>query len=154
MSGGRFVGPRLSVDFQFSQHRRQVPRGRSSSAALSCSSYDRLLGDRPRQRRRPEPERLPKGLILDGELIALGDDGLPNFPSLSERVLHGRKGIAVSYVIFDVLACDGHSVMSSTYSERRRILEELELKYRYGAPTTAPLGRYVVCVTCQRPSPC
>ena len=75
----------------------------------------------------PEPERLPKGLILDGELIALGDDGLPSFPRLSERVLHGHSGIAVSYVIFDVLACDGHSVMEKSYAERRALLGELEL---------------------------
>jgi bifunctional non-homologous end joining protein LigD len=40
-----------------------------------------------------ELERLPAGLILDGELIALGDDGLPSFPRLAERVLHGRDGI-------------------------------------------------------------
>src|SRR5918992_4559192 len=75
----------------------------------------------------PELERLPAGLILDGELIALGDDGLPSFPRLSERVLHRHDGIGVSYVIFDVLACDGHSVMASPYAERRRLLEELEL---------------------------
>jgi bifunctional non-homologous end joining protein LigD len=42
----------------------------------------------------PELERLPQGLVLDGELIALGDDGLPSFPRLSERVLHGWDGIA------------------------------------------------------------
>jgi bifunctional non-homologous end joining protein LigD len=56
----------------------------------------------------PELERLAQGLVLDGELIALGDDGLPSFPRVSERVLHGHEGIAISYVIFDVLACDGH----------------------------------------------
>jgi bifunctional non-homologous end joining protein LigD len=53
-----------------------------------------------------ELERLPEGLVLDGELIALGDDGLPSFPRISERVLHGRNGIPISYVIFDVLVCD------------------------------------------------
>jgi bifunctional non-homologous end joining protein LigD len=78
----------------------------------------------------PELERLPAGLILDGELIALGDDGLPSFPRLAERVLHGRNGIEVTYMIFDVLACDGHSVMENTYAERRGVLEELDL---YGA---------------------
>lgn len=76
----------------------------------------------------PELEQLPRGLILDGELISLGDDGLPSFPRLSERVLHGHKGIAVSYVIFDVLACDGHSVMDNSYAERRALLEDLELE--------------------------
>jgi bifunctional non-homologous end joining protein LigD len=74
--------------------------------------------------------RLPEGLILDGELIALSDDGLPSFPRLAERVLHGHDGVAISYVIFDVLACDGHSVMENTYADRRALLEELELEGR------------------------
>jgi bifunctional non-homologous end joining protein LigD len=68
-----------------------------------------------------ELERLPEGLVLDGELIALGDDGLPSFPRISERVLHGRNGIPISYVIFDVLVCDARSVMASSYAERRSI---------------------------------
>jgi bifunctional non-homologous end joining protein LigD len=32
---------------------------------------------------------MPDGLVLDGELIVLGDDGRPSFPLLSQRVLHG-----------------------------------------------------------------
>ena len=51
-----------------------------------------------------ELAELPNGLVLDGELVALGEDGLPSFPRLSERVLHGRDGIAITFVIFDVLA--------------------------------------------------
>jgi ATP-dependent DNA ligase len=37
---------------------------------------------------------LPSGLVLDGELVAFGDDGRPSFPVLSARVLHGKKTIA------------------------------------------------------------
>jgi len=65
--------------------------------------------------------------VLDGELISLGDDGLPSFPRLSNRILHGHEGFAVTYVIFDVLAHDGESTMALPYSERRRILESLAL---------------------------
>jgi ATP-dependent DNA ligase len=54
--------------------------------------------------RLPELADLPAGLVLDGELVALGKDGLPSFPRLSDRVLHGRDGIPISYVVFDVLA--------------------------------------------------
>jgi bifunctional non-homologous end joining protein LigD len=71
---------------------------------------------------------LPEGLVLDGELIALGDDGLPSFPRLSERVLHGHDGIGVIYVIFDVLVNAGQGVMALPYTERRTILERLELE--------------------------
>jgi bifunctional non-homologous end joining protein LigD len=41
----------------------------------------------------PELTDLPEGLVLDGELIALGDDGLPSFPRLSNRILHGHDEI-------------------------------------------------------------
>ena len=33
--------------------------------------------------RLPELASLPEGLVIDGELVALGDDGRPSFPLLS-----------------------------------------------------------------------
>jgi bifunctional non-homologous end joining protein LigD len=77
--------------------------------------------------RLPELKGLPEGVALDGELVALGDDGRPSFPRLSNRILHGRDGIAVTYVIFDMLAYDAESTMVLPYSERRSILERLKL---------------------------
>ena len=38
----------------------------------------------------PELAGLPDGLAVDGELIAFGDDGLPSFPRLCDRMLHGK----------------------------------------------------------------
>ncbi len=66
------------------------------------------------------------GTVLDGELVAL-DDERPSFPRLSNRILHGHDGIAVTYVIFDVLVSDGVSTMAQPYEERRAILSHLEL---------------------------
>lgn len=41
----------------------------------------------------PEFRRsLPEGLQLDGELVALADDGRADFHRLSSRMLHGRAG--------------------------------------------------------------
>jgi ATP-dependent DNA ligase len=37
----------------------------------------------------PELAASPDGLAVDGELVAFGDDGLPSFPRLCERMLHG-----------------------------------------------------------------
>ena len=74
-----------------------------------------------------ELAELPKGLVLDGELVALGENGLPSFPRLSERVLHGHDGIAITYVIFDVLVRRRQSTMHLPYLDRRRILESLDL---------------------------
>ena len=36
--------------------------------------------------RLPELASLPESLVLDGELVAVGDDGRPSFPRLSNRI--------------------------------------------------------------------
>jgi len=38
----------------------------------------------------PELSTLPKGLVLDGELVAFNDNGAPHWPLLCERILHGN----------------------------------------------------------------
>ena len=78
----------------------------------------------------PELMDLPQGLVLDGELVAWGDDGLPSFPRLCERMLHGRSGIAVTYMIFDLLERDGRSTMHHAYWRRRRMLDRFDLNGR------------------------
>jgi ATP-dependent DNA ligase len=55
----------------------------------------------------PELADLPDGLAVDGELIALGSDGLPSFPRLCDRMLYGKRRIEVTLIVFDVLAIDG-----------------------------------------------
>ena len=78
-------------------------------------------------------------LVLDGEVIAVGKDGRPSFELLQGRmgltaegdVRRRMKEIPVGYVIFDLLYLDGHSTIELPYSERRRLLEALELKGRF-----------------------
>jgi bifunctional non-homologous end joining protein LigD len=77
--------------------------------------------------RLPELAALPPGLVLDGELVAFGDDGRPSFPLLSQRVLRKRPSIPVVLIIFDVLRVEGEDTMCLPYSERRTLLEALEL---------------------------
>src|ERR671936_302671 len=50
--------------------------------------------------RLPEMARLPTGLVLDGELVAFGEDGRPSFPPVWLRVLHRRAGIPVTLMSF------------------------------------------------------
>jgi Ion channel/ATP dependent DNA ligase domain len=52
----------------------------------------------------PELANLPPRVVLDGELIAFGEDGKPDFPRLCRRMLHGERGIAIMFVVFDLLA--------------------------------------------------
>jgi ATP-dependent DNA ligase len=48
----------------------------------------------------PQLADIPPRLMLDGELVAFGEDKLPSFPRLCERMLHGRPRTPVAYMIF------------------------------------------------------
>ena len=73
-------------------------------------------------------QTLPPNLQLDGELVAWDEDGHPDFDRLSRRMLHGDRSIPVTYVVFDVLACEGVSTTAQPYIERRGLLEELDVE--------------------------
>ncbi len=75
----------------------------------------------------PELATFPLFGTFDGELVAFDAAGAPDFPLVCERMLMKRRGIAVTYVVFDVLSLDGHSLMNAPYTERRRQLEALKL---------------------------
>ena len=90
--------------------------------------------------RYPEVGRLNRALshhraVLDGEIVALDAEGRPSFGALQRRMHVGSesavrrlaKETPVTYVIFDLLWLDGHSLMELPYTERRARLAELEL---------------------------
>jgi bifunctional non-homologous end joining protein LigD len=70
---------------------------------------------------------LPVSAVLDGELVAFGSDGKPDFVSLCDRMLHGQSQIPITFLIFDVLSVDGRDLRRKPYRERRRILGRLGL---------------------------
>jgi bifunctional non-homologous end joining protein LigD len=70
---------------------------------------------------------LPVRAILDGELVALDADGRADFPLICECILQRRYSIPLTYMVFDVLSVQGEEVHSQPYSERRLILEDLQL---------------------------
>ncbi len=73
--------------------------------------------------------------VIDGEIVALGEDGRPSFSRLQRRMHVANQREAkrraatdpVSYVAFDLLYIDGHSLMDAPYDERRARLESLGL---------------------------
>jgi bifunctional non-homologous end joining protein LigD len=81
--------------------------------------------------------------ILDGEVVALGENGQPSAERLQRRLTPAGTGgagpaagtaarrlaeeIPVTYMIYDLLYLDGHSTMNQPYAERRRLLESLAL---------------------------
>jgi bifunctional non-homologous end joining protein LigD len=73
--------------------------------------------------------------ILDGEVIAFDESARPSFEALQQR-MHVRGDAAVrrlaqttpvTYVLFDLLWLDGHSLMELPYTERRARLDALSL---------------------------
>jgi bifunctional non-homologous end joining protein LigD len=70
---------------------------------------------------------LPVSAVLDGEIVALDADGKPDFPLLCERLLMGRASIPLTFMAFDLLGVEGREVMRLPYSERRALLEQLNL---------------------------
>ena len=82
----------------------------------------------------PELRGYPEGVLLDGELVALGVDGRPDFGLLQSR-MHVRGPSAallaaapVTFLPFDVLQVGSTSLLSSTYDERRGVLDQLDLE--------------------------
>ncbi|MEP6944162.1 MAG: ATP-dependent DNA ligase [Betaproteobacteria bacterium] len=74
---------------------------------------------------------LPPHCVVDGEIVVVTPKGL-DFEALqlrlhpaASRIEKLSKEIPASFVAFDVLAIDGKSVMESTQSERRALLEAL-----------------------------
>jgi bifunctional non-homologous end joining protein LigD len=79
----------------------------------------------------PELSALPVAVTVDGELVAFGADGSPDFPLICERIIMRRTNIRVTYMIFDLLSVDGRDLTLSPYSERRAALEALDLNGVY-----------------------
>ena len=72
-------------------------------------------------------EQLPVQAILDGELVAFGEDGKPDFERVCMRMLHRHDDIRLVFIAFDVLSVEGEDVRAEPYRQRRRFLEELRL---------------------------
>ena len=85
--------------------------------------------------------------ILDGEIVAFDQEGKPSFQLLQPRMhLRGEAAVKrqsqsspVTYMIFDLLWLDGHSLMQLPYTERRARLEGLRLgSERWRVPESFP----------------
>lgn len=80
-------------------------------------------------------EERPRDLLVDGEVIALNDRGLPDFRVLQDR-MHVRSGrtaarlaesLPATYMVFDVLRLDGEDLTGLPLAERRERLAGLAL---------------------------
>ncbi len=86
----------------------------------------------------PELHELPtsvkgKQVVLDGEIVALDDEGRPSFSLMQQRagIRSGIKRsrpnneIPVLYYVFDLLYLDGYNLMKVDLEQRKRLLREI-----------------------------
>ncbi|MBT2491332.1 ATP-dependent DNA ligase [Streptomyces sp. ISL-96] len=103
------------------------------------------------------PELLPLGTalgagvaaVLDGEIVALDDDGRPDFERLQARMgLSGSPAkaarlapdVPAHLMLFDALHLRGRSIVGLPYRERRRELESLGLRGSHWSTPGAVTG--------------
>jgi bifunctional non-homologous end joining protein LigD len=76
-----------------------------------------------------------RDLLVDGEIIGLNEAGLPDFRVIQER-MHVRSAatarrlavrVPATYMVFDLLRLDGRDLTGLPLSERRALLEGLDL---------------------------
>jgi DNA ligase D-like protein (predicted ligase) len=95
--------------------------------------------------------KLPDETVLDGEVIALDDDGRPSFNILQN---YGSSKAPVLYFVFDVMVLAGRDLMGEPLDVRRHVLEQkilpkLSEPVRYAAPLDASLPVLIESVQAQ-----
>jgi bifunctional non-homologous end joining protein LigD len=90
----------------------------------------------------------PVSAVLDGELVAFGPDGKPDFPLVGEAVLHRRPTVPLTFLAFDVLRVEGRDLSGRPYIERRRLLEGVDGP-RWRAPEAFEEGEALWEAVCE-----
>jgi bifunctional non-homologous end joining protein LigD len=75
-------------------------------------------------------------VVLDGEIVAMDDEGRPNFGVLQSRmhISDAAKAsrlseqVPVSYLLFDILRVGAETVLHVPYDDRRALLERLDIQ--------------------------
>jgi bifunctional non-homologous end joining protein LigD len=99
----------------------------------------------------PGLAKLPADTVIDGEVVALDDEGRPSFQRLQN---FGASGGPLAYFVFDVLVLAGADLMREPLKVRRELLERkvlptLREPVRYMAPLDASLSALVQSVKAQ-----
>ena len=89
----------------------------------------------------PELREIPQYLkaqtvVLDGEIVALDDEGRPSFSLMQQRTGVGEGGrrirqtrddIPIAYYVFDLLYLDGYDLMQADLEQRKQLLASIVL---------------------------
>jgi len=105
---GKWDGYRLLVDADRGRVRLRSRSGRDVTAEYPQL---RTLGE----------DLAEHHAVLDGELVALDDAGVPSFAAMQNSARTAR----LEFWAFDLLYLDGRPLLRATYRDRRRLLETL-----------------------------
>jgi bifunctional non-homologous end joining protein LigD len=114
---------------------RAIARSEPGGIRFMSRNGNEVLGAYP-ELRALNRELGSHAAILDGEIVACDADGRPSFEALQPRMhLRGEAAVRrraqatpVTYLIFDLLWLDGHSLTGLSYLARRERLDALELE--------------------------
>jgi bifunctional non-homologous end joining protein LigD len=95
--------------------------------------------------------KLPNDTVIDGEIVALDEEGRPSFTALQN---YGSSQGPVLYFVFDVMILAGRDVTGEPLEKRRALLEQkilpkLTEPVRYASPLEASLPVLVASVKAQ-----
>jgi DNA ligase D-like protein (predicted ligase) len=95
--------------------------------------------------------QMPDETVIDGEVVALDQDGRPSFNTLQN---HGSAGVPLHFFIFDLLILHGRDVMAELLVKRRELIEKHVLPkladpIRYSPILEAPLPDLIRSVKAQ-----
>lgn len=80
--------------------------------------------------RRSLADQVPRGCILDGEMVAFGSDGTSDFQKLQPRMQADseeeaeKEAVNVYYYVFDCLYIDGHDITDCSLRSRKGLLKK------------------------------
>ena len=85
-----------------------------------------------------------RSVVVDGEIVVVDESGRPSFSLLQQRMNVSAPdpalvaGVPVQLLVFDLLSLDGTDATGLAYSDRRRLLEDLDLDAGAGGRIRVP----------------
>jgi bifunctional non-homologous end joining protein LigD len=102
-------------------------------ARLKSRSGREVTGEFP-QLRSLAADLADHHVVLDGEVVALDDSGVPRFNEMQNR----SRSTRVEFWAFDLLYLDGRSLLRARYLDRRKLLETLSSASNLIVPKLLP----------------
>ncbi|SON60939.1 Multifunctional non-homologous end joining DNA repair protein LigD [Mycobacterium simulans] len=118
---GKWDGYRLLVDADHG-----VLRLRSRSGRDVTAEYPQLQS--------LAADLVDHHVVIDGEVVALNQSGVPSFNEMQNRV----RATRIEFWAFDLLYLDGRSLLRARYQDRRKLLETLGSAGDLIVPELAP----------------